>query len=350
MTGLMGVGGDFFAHQTYSGPNQIFRIDGQYIGAILFDRRVMGRGPYAGQSEGQGGSFVKLRLDGKDRYFAIGGSNDVRVWEVLGLDTVTDLPGGVYRHTEEMVARARAAQDAYAAAIAGTRSVRIVPGGQAALAAAPTASRQIEGGRGFEARAAFDAENLYVRFDVTTTADLVNSIPNPHILFRGGNLLDIQLAAAPAADPKRTAPAPGDARLLVTRQGRKPFAVLFQPKVAGFTGKPTVLTSPTGSESFDRITVVDTVGLAYARTDAGFTATVTIPQALFGLRLTPGQTLKLDLGYIFGNETGSRTEARAYLTNNSFTANVVDDIPHESRLQPGEWGEATVGGAATPPR
>jgi len=33
---------------------------------------------------------------------------------------------------------------------------------------------------------------------------------------------------------------------------------------------------------------------------------------------------------------------RAYLFNNSFTANVVDDIPNESRLEPQEWGEATV--------
>jgi hypothetical protein len=33
---------------------------------------------------------------------------------------------------------------------------------------------------------------------------------------------------------------------------------------------------------------------------------------------------------------------RAYLSNNSFSANVVDDIPNEARLEPKEWGEAAV--------
>ena len=38
----------------------------------------------------------------------------------------------------------------------------------------------------------------------------------------------------------------------------------------------------------------------------------------------------------------SRRTVRAYLFNTSFTANVVDDIPHESRLEPANWGEAEV--------
>jgi hypothetical protein len=33
---------------------------------------------------------------------------------------------------------------------------------------------------------------------------------------------------------------------------------------------------------------------------------------------------------------------RTYLNNSSFSANVVDDIPNESRLEPKEWGEAGV--------
>jgi hypothetical protein len=28
--------------------------------------------------------------------------------------------------------------------------------------------------------------------------------------------------------------------------------------------------------------------------------------------------------------------------NDSFAANVVNDVPHESRLEPAEWGTATV--------
>ncbi len=364
MTGLMGVAGEFFAHQTYWGANQLFRTDGQYIGAILNDRRLVGRGPYAGQSEGQGGSFVKLNLDGKDRYFAVGGSNDVRVWEVHGLSGLQDLAGGSYVHTGEQVAKAKAAKEAYEASLAGKKELRIVAGGKEALDKAPAVSRDVEGDRGFKARLANDDKNLYVRFDVRTPHGLINSTPDERIIFRGGNLLDIQLAANPAADPKRQKPAAGDVRLLVTRRpddnaapapqprrGRggaeppevkgKPFAVLFQPKIERSDVTAKVLTSPTGQESFDRIEVVE-VGLDYEKTADGFTATVTIPLNLLNLTLDAQEEITMDLGYLFGNDGGTRIVTRAYLFNNSFTANIVDDIPHESRLEPAEWGKAKL--------
>jgi DNA-binding beta-propeller fold protein YncE len=342
MTGLMGIAGDYFAHQNYWGPNHIFRTDGMYLGMVLQDGRLGGRGAYEGQPEGQGGNFVKLKIDGKERYFAIGGGGDVRVWEILGLDGIQDLPGGTLTHTAEDVATARAAKVAHEALVAGKREVRIVSGGKTALATAPSVTREVEGNRGFDVRVAYDATHLYVRFDVTTPHELSNSQADPRVIFRGGNLLDIQLATDPQADPARKTPAPGDLRLLITRQGGKPCVVLFQPKVAGFTGTPVVLTSPTGKESFDRISVVETIGLDYAKTGTGFTATVTIPQEAFGLKLAAGQQLKLDLGYIFGNRGGTNTAIRAYLYNNTFTANVVDDVPHESRLEPAEWKAAKV--------
>ena len=131
-------------------------------------------------------------------------------------------------------------------------------------------------------------------------------------------------------------------RLLVTRQNGKPLAVLYRPKVKGFGGQLTVLTSPTGQESFDAIEVVDAVGLEYRKTNAGFTATVTVPVKLLGVNLAPGQKIKMDLGYIFGNAEGTCETKRLYLNNHSFSANVTDDIPNESRLEPAEWGTATV--------
>jgi len=47
-------------------------------------------------------------------------------------------------------------------------------------------------------------------------------------------------------------------------------------------------------------------------------------------------------GCIFGNAAGTQAALRAYWTNNSFSANVTNDIPNESRLEPAEWGIATV--------
>ena len=112
----------------------------------------------------------------------------------------------------------------------------------------------------FEARAAYDSQNLYVAYNVTTPAELVNTASDPHLIFKGGNLIDIQIGTNPKADAKRKKPAVGDVRLLVTRQNGKPVAVLFRPKVKHFSGNPIVLTSPQGTESFDANATVE-VGL-----------------------------------------------------------------------------------------
>ena len=178
---------------------------------------------------------------------------------------------------------------------------------------------------------------------MTSPSPLVNAIADPHIIFRGGNLLDIQLAADPQANPKRKTPAAGDVRILVSRRGGKPLAVVFRPQVKGFKGRPVELTSPTGKETFESIATSDRVQMEHlSRGAGGFEATVTIPLDLIGLSLRPGAPVRMDVGYVFGNRTGTQAAMRAYWSNNSFTANVINDIPHESRLEPHEWGTAAV--------
>ena len=39
---------------------------------------------------------------------------------------------------------------------------------------------------------------------------------------------------------------------------------------------------------------------------------------------------------------GTQAALRSYWTNSSFTANVINDVPHESRLEPHEWGRAML--------
>ncbi len=340
MTSPMGVAGDFIVFQTYFGANQLFRNDGMYVGCLLQDgRNQTAIGANTGQPEGQSGSFMKLKINGEDRYFLIGGGQDSRVWEVLGLDTIKDLPGGTYIHTEEQVAKAREAKRQYEAAMDGQGDIRIFRGRKALEEAQPV-GKDLEGGRGFKARVAYDDKNLYVRFDVTVPHGLINGQANPQIIFRGGNCLDIQIATDSKADPNRKKPVSGDMRLLVTRKDNKPFAMLYRPKMKGFKGERTVLVSPTGEEPFDDISEVD-VDLEYEKTSTGFTATVTVPLDTLGFHPKSGDTVKMDLGYIFGNSRGVSTLIRSYVNNNSFSANVVDDIPNESRLEPAEWGTAT---------
>lgn len=343
MTGPMGVAGPFTANMTYFGPNQIFTRDGIYVGAVLQDGRLGVSGSELSQPEGQGGQFVRLKPDpqGPERYFVIHGGQDSRVWEVLGLDSVEPLRGGVLELTAADVALAKTQLDEYKATLARGRKLTIARG-RTALDTAEPLVRSLDLLRRFEVRAAYDANNLYLRYDVTAPSQLVNAETEPQLLFRGGNCLDLQLATDPAADPQRKEPAPGDLRVLVTRQAGRPFALAYRPRVAGFTGTRIVLKSPTGQEAFDAIEPLVGVLVDYAKTNDGFRATVTLPLAKLGWRPQPGQAVKLDLGYLFGNDPGTRTAARAYWSNNGFAANVINDVPHESRLEPGAWGMGMV--------
>jgi hypothetical protein len=284
-----------------------------------------------------------VKPDGMNRYFLLAGDQDGRMTEVLGLDTVRRLPGGTFEVGRSDAQRVAEALKQYERAQTLARPLVIVRG-RPALAVAETVEKVVDDHRSFRAAVAYDADNLYLTYDVASPYRLVNAIADPQLIFKGGNLIDLQIAVDPAAPADRKKPAPGDLRVLVTRQDGQPRAVIYRAKVAGFRGQPTVLTSPTGSESFDAIEPVDDVALEYRekRSGDGFTATVTLPNRLLGLRLSPGAKVKMDLGYIFGNQTGSQAAVRAYWTNNSFTANVINDVPHESRLEPHEWGVATV--------
>jgi hypothetical protein len=330
MTKCMGKGGDFLVFQTYFGPNHVFRSDGMYVGALLKDGRLMlNRGQDEGQPEGQGGYFGKLKIEGQERYFTIGGGQDARVWEVTGLDTIKDLPGGSYVHTPELAAKAEAAQREYKLALSAGKQIVIGKD----LAVAKTVEKELETGPAFKVKAARDAKNLLVEYDVTSPTPLLNTVPDPKLLFKGGNCLDIQLENN-LGEP---------VRVLVTQYNGKPFATVYFPKVKDFKGEPTVFNSPTGKESFDEIRFLENVPLTVEKTDKGFQAKVAIPLEVLRLKLKPGQKLKMDLGYIFGNAQGvGKAVRRAYLNNNSFSANVIDDIPNESRLEPKEWGEAAV--------
>jgi len=342
ITELLGTAGDFTGFATYFGCHHLYtRQDGIPVAMLFRDPRVaigeLGADVIA--CENYNGQLVKPH--GMNRYFALGGDQDGRINEVLGLDTVAYLSGGVYTHTDTDVLRTTEALTHYQAALARTVKMVIVRG-EHELSVAPVISRVLNADQSFKARMAYDAQNLYVQYDVVSPAELTNAMPDPQTIFKGGNLLDLQLATDPTADARRTTPAPGDLRLLVTRRDGKPYAVFFRPKVHGFQGTPTILTSPTGQEAFDAIEVTDSVQLAYHHDAGTFSATLTIPLATLGWSPQPGTKVRMDLGYIFGNVTGLKATGRLYWTNTGFAAGILNDIPTESRLTPGEWGDVEV--------
>lgn len=341
-TALLGEAGEFTGFNTYFGVAHIYTTDGLFVSKIFKDPRVLTDNFDANviSCENYNGCLVKPK--GMDRYFFLGGDQDGRVTEVLGLETVKRLQGGEYIITADDVKTVATAFAAYHAGIAKAQQLVIAKGKQA-LETAQSVRKTLDAMRSFEAQAAYNEQNLYVKYKVFSLAKLLNNTPDPNLIFKGGNLIDIQMAADPQADPKRKTPAPGDLRILVSRQNGKALAVIFRPKVAGFAGRSITLTSPTGKETFDVIEVSDKITLDYQEgMEQSFTAVVTIPLEVIGWKPRAGTKVKMDLGFIFGDTEGNQATARSYWTNNGFSANVLKDVPSESRLEPGEWGEATV--------
>jgi hypothetical protein len=334
----LGVAGEFTGLATYWGTFHLFTRDGLYVARLFKDQRQGEMGPDVIYAETLWGQLIRTEKSG--RYLLLAGDTDGRVSEVLGLESVQRFQGS-YTLTAGDVALAERARAEYSRLEARSQRLGIVRG-RAALEGASGVTRVVDGKRGFTARAAYDTQHLYLRYDVESPFELVNSIPDTHVLFKGGNLLDLQLATDPGADPKRTGPAAGDVRLLVTRQRGRPLAVVYRPKIKGFRGQPVVLTSPTGQEAFDAIEVSDAVRLEYRKTPAGFSAVVTIPLSVLGWTPRPGSAVRLDVGYLFGNATGNQCAQRSYWANAGPTAAIIGDVPSESRLEPKQWGTATL--------
>jgi len=335
----LGITDGITGFSCYFGQAQLMTTDGVAIGTIMQDGRSGETGPDQIQCEWFTGQLVKLK---DKRWFLLGGDQDGRVLEVLGLNTLRCFEGRL-TITPEDARQAAAALADWSAEKAKAQSLVLGRcSGSLDWDNLPAVKIDVDQRRGFTVQAAYNATDLLLRYEVRSPFELVNGTPEQNMLFKGGNLLDIQLATDPAADPKRQKPVAGDLRVLVTRRNGKPLAVVYRPKQAGFRGQATVFTSPTGQESIDRIEFWDDVKLQYAKTENGFQAVVCLPMARLGLRLTPGTVQRMDVGYIFGNSTGNTTALRAYWSDKSFTAGVTEDVPHEARLEPAQWGNATV--------
>ncbi len=345
----LGITDGITGYSCYFGQCQLLTTDGVPIGTVMKDGRSGETGADQIQCEWFTGQLAKIK---NGRWYLLGGDQDGRVLEVLGLNSLKRFEGKLTLTEADAKAAGEAlaewsALKAKAQALVLARSASDTPD----WANVRGVTLEVDLKRGFTVKTAYTATNLLVRYEVRSPFELVNSTPEVNMLFKGGNLLDIQLATDPKADPKRDKPAPGDLRVLVSRRDGpstgsgtvvKPVAVVYRTRVPDLKGEPVVFTSPTGKESIDRIEVWDDVKMTYEKNDGGFTATVSLPLARLGFAPQPGTTQRLDVGYIFGNESGNTTATRVYWSNHSMTSGVTQDVPNEARLEPAQWGEAVV--------
>ena len=139
------------------------------------------------------------------------------------------------------------------------------------------------------------------------------------------------------AAPHRSAPVPGDQRLLITRVKAQTRALLYRAKVPG-TNEPVAFGSPWRSIPMD---VVEDVSqhVSFATDNAG-NYEISIPLTSLHWQPKPGETYRADLGVLRGSN--GQTTQRVYWTNKA-TA-ITADVPSEAELTPKLWGQWKVVG------
>ena len=345
------AGGQLYAMNGNDGEWYFMTTDGLFVQHIFNDIRVGGwRGPeYVISQEAFGGYFVKTTDDGK--YYVVAGHTDARVFRLDGVDSIrrleakpVDLTGVAYNAAQQVLAQEAFAQKATTSA----RLPRLTGPAPADgfLTAWPEGSLTewtALNGSQVRVRKAWNAENLYLRYEVQDPSPLKNGGDDWKLLFKYGDSVDLQIAADPAADAQRAASVAGDERLLLTEAKGKPYAVLYQPVVPGFKGEKVPFASPTRTVSFDRVSLVnDQVKLRMTReaNTNSYVIEAAVPWAVLGITPQPGLRLRGDFGALFGNDAGEVTLLRSYWSNQNTT--IVSDVPSEATLEPRQWGELTL--------
>jgi hypothetical protein len=316
--------------------------DGIYLQKIFRDFRVGGhRGPeYFLPQESFGGHFVRTADD--EKYYALSGNTDARVFRLDGLETVRRFPAAPFALTpaQFQTAEKRLADETFGSKQAATARVpRATPAANGFVQNWPDGSLTewtALNGQAIAVRKAWSDAALYLRWDVNDPTPLVNGGEEPKLLFKYGDSVDLQIAADPQADSQRREPVLGDQRLLITQAKGRPVAVHYEP-VAKDVDAQVAFSSPWRTINFARVRdVTGEVKLRLDKRTGGYSVEAVVPWVLLGFRPAPGDTRLGDLGVLFGNDSGELTLLRSYWSNDN--TSVVSDIPSEAALEPRQWG------------
>jgi len=341
---------DVFVVNSNHGRFFALTSDGIYLDEMFKDVRMGGaRDAYLIGGECFGGFFARSEKDGV--YYLQSGHTDYRIFRIDGIDRAVRSEGALTVTPKQLVAAERRQAQAVAATVEAKEAA--VPRAQTIDVA--TGDRYFGkawcaewGGRRAPARAklAYDAKNLYLHCDVRDASPWVNKGKDWQLLFKTGDSIDLQLAADPKANPRRTKPVPGDIRLLIASFDGDPLAVLYRHRLGGTkTKNPVTFSSPWRSEIVDEVRQLSDVRIHVARSRGRYTVTAAIPLAELGLTNPAGQTLRADLGVLYGDPEGVQTGLRSYWSNKS--TGIVNDVPGEIMLHPSFWGALSFAAGAS---
>ena len=189
-------------------------------------------------------------------------------------------------------------------------------------------------------KASHDGKTLTLSYVVKDASPWVNNGKDWQQLFKTGDSVDLQLGTDPAANPKRSAPVPGDLRLLIAPFQGDNIAVLYRHRLQGATDS-VVFQSPWRSEKVDSVKKLEGAKITVKRSADSYTVKAEIPIAELGLNAADlGKPLPCDFGVIYGDADGTTNIFRNYWSNQA--TGLVNDVPGEIMLTPNLWGKATL--------
>lgn len=328
----------------YYGDYSMLSTDGLWVHSFCQDNRL-GGGADANTVfiENMTGIFFRNTQNGK--VYLIGGDIDARVWEVTGLETITTRTTPLTITPAEFAASQQAAKTLVKAGAAAPIVLSPAPDkvaidgkfGDWKLDRVITIDAGA--GRGAKVALAIDQKNLYASFKVDDRSPMVNGATDPALLFKGGDVCDVMLATDAKADPKRVKPVAGDTRLSFAVIDGKPVCVIYQVISTG-PKSPITFSSPTGSESFERVQILTSAVVAVQQNSNGYELEASVPLAEIGFQPDATRATLGDVGVLFGTDGGGRTILRAYHANKDTM--IVEDVPTEARLSPAKWTKLEV--------
>ena len=351
--------GSVFLMRGNLGQDFIFTTDGLYVGAMFQDGRLpcdtlpdkesMFKGaPLDNMSEGGepfNGWFGKQN-DGKIRLTTGWARQAAMILLINGLDSIrrftgtevsVDMPT-IVKADQENIARSSKKAEACVYSIKPMAKAPNLDGSLGDWKEIPVLEITREGlPDRAKVRMAYDANNLYISYEVSDSSPWKNEGRNIARLFKTGDSADLQLSVNPDAK-KHAQPEAGDIRVVFAQLENKPAAVLMAPidKKAAPEAKKSY-TSPVGTKVFDRVEALADADVKVKAEGNRYIVEAVLPLKSIGLSPKPGMKIRGDVGFISSDANGLINTARTYWSNRH--TNLVSDEPQESWLYPETWGE-----------
>ncbi|MEX0777493.1 MAG: sugar-binding protein [Phycisphaeraceae bacterium] len=180
---------------------------------------------------------------------------------------------------------------------------------------------------------AYDALNLYLRFEVVDTSPWRNLGKDHTRLFKTGDCVDIQMSTHTAQ--RHTEVQAGDQRIVMALFGGKPVAVLMRP-LGSVPGGKSVTYRTNWSKTLDGVGIIDNAKVEVKGSMNGYKLVAALPLKAIGLEPGPGKAILGDVGFISSDDRGETNVARTYWSNKE--TNLISDEPLEAWLNPEHWG------------